>query len=354
MTMTRISILIPDGESDFAYHVVVCLAKADNVDVHILAKYSRPPARYSRSTSSFHILPPGKDLVDGIANVCSQVPVDLVMPVDVESGYYLAQNRERIPNLFLLESAERIKMVWDKYLLAEYLRANEFPHPLTITDRSQFVEKIAALDFPVLLKPRVSEGGSGIEKCRSREELLERVGGGFFNEFIIQEFVEGEDIDCSVLCRDGVILAHTVQKALYNNSECYRPADAIEFVHHPGVVEKAAELMSALKWNGVAHVDMRIRASDGAILIIEINPRFWGSLEGSLHAGVNFPYVACLASLGREFPMPAYRNSRYMSVFTALQRMSKCKPIVTFFKETNLGSRLKDPLPVIMRLVQSL
>lgn len=349
--------MIPDGESPFAYHVLACLARIKDVKVHILSKAGKPPARYSRATGSFHVLARGQDLVNGVAEVCARVPVDLVMPVDMDGIYYFAQNRVRIlrfARLFLMESAEGLRRVWDKSLLADYLRENQLPHPLTITSRSQFDDHIARLKFPVLVKPSLSGGGDGIVKYDSREELLNRMGEGFFYEYIIQEFVDGEDIDCSVLCRNGEILAHTIQKGLYSGSEGYKPAEAIEFVHHPGVFERAAELMSALRWNGVAHIDMRVRNSDGAVLIIEINPRYWGSIEGSLYAGVNFPHLALRASRGETFPMPEYRDGRYMSAFAAIKRKVRRKPALSLFRETNLWSSMKDPLPVIMRLVNSL
>jgi predicted ATP-grasp superfamily ATP-dependent carboligase len=99
---------------------------------------------------------------------------------------------------------------------------------------------------------------------------------------------------------------------------------------------------------------MRIRASDVAVLIIEINPRYWGSIEGSLYAGVNFPYLALRASQGETFAMPDYRDGRYMSAFTAIKRKVRRKPALSLFHETNFLSSMKDPLPVIMRLVNSL
>jgi len=356
--MKKISILIPDGESPFAYHVLNCLADVDDVEVHILSAAANALARYSRATKSFHLLKKGQRPVDGVAEVCAKVQVDLCMPVGADGVYYFAQHREeteKTTNLLLMESADNLDNIGDKAKFAELLRAHRLPHPHSITSRAQLDLEIQNLTFPVLVKPRGGGGGEGIDKCEYSEALIARVDSqeNFFEEYLIQEYVEGEDVDCSTFCRDGKILAYTMQKGLYVDPDSYLPAQGIEFVHHPGVFEVASKLVSTLKWNGIAHVDTRIRSTDGSIDIIEINTRFWGSLEGSFHAGVNFPYVACLASLGREVPMQTYRNTRYMSAFTALRRIFKRKPIVNFFKETNLGLHLKDPLPVIMRLVSS-
>jgi D-aspartate ligase len=76
-------------------------------------------------------------------------------------------------------------------------------------------------------------------------------------------------------------------------------------------------VMAELHWSGVAHVDLRAHEESGEISIIEINPRFWGSVLGSLHAGVNFPYLACLNALGQEFDYPQFRDCRYVAGTTA-------------------------------------
>lgn len=312
-------------------------------------------ARYSKARGSFYVLKNGQSLLDGVAEICSQIRVDLCMPVDMDGIYYFAQHREGVlqyTNLFLMETAETLRLVWDKGTLAEYLCEKHLPHPLTITNCLQFEKNTSSLNFPVLVKPRLTGGGKGIVKYKKREELLDAMKDDFFEEFIIQEYIQGEDIDCSVLCRGGQILAYTIQKGLYVE-ENYLPAEVIEFVHHSSVLETAAEFMSALGWDGVAHIDMRIRASDGAVLIIEVNPRYWGSIEGSLHVGVNFPYLALLASRGENFPVPQYRDAKYMSALAAIKRKLRNKPTVdSILSETNFTSYLRDPLPVIMRLTQ--
>jgi predicted ATP-grasp superfamily ATP-dependent carboligase len=107
--------------------------------------------------------------------------------------------------------------------------------------------------------------------------------------------------------------------------------------------------MTALNWNGVAHIDMR-RDPDGRLFIIEMNPRYWGSLEGSLHAGVNFPNLAARISLGESFPQPDYSNVRYSSALSTIKRRLKNKPALSLWRETNLRYYLRDPLPALARL----
>lgn len=355
--MPRLSILIPDGESPFAVHVLACLLEVKGLDIHLISKRAGAPTRFSRLTRSFHLLRQNQSLLEGVAEVCTKYKIDLCLPVDTDGIYYFAQHRgetESLVKLAIIDSAQTLRTVWDKGLLADFLFANQMPHPKTITSREQFEREGAGIGFPVLIKPRLAGGGVGIEKFTDREGLLNKIGKvpGFFNQYIIQSYIEGEDIDCSVLCMDGRILAYTIQKGLYANmTGSFQAPEAIEFLHSPDVLKVTSDLASALHWNGVAHVDLRNRTADGQVMVIEVNPRFWGSLEGSRHAGVNFAHLALQLGMGEVFSLPEYSNVRYASALSVIKRKLKNKPAVNLFRETNLGYYLRDPLPVLARLM---
>jgi glutathione synthase/RimK-type ligase-like ATP-grasp enzyme len=347
--MSGFSILIPDGDSPFAPHVLACLARIRDVQVHLISKKKHPLTRFSRKTYSFHLLSEGQTLLQGVAEVCARQKIDLCMPVDTDGIYYFAENREALKplvTLSLIDSMQNFRRVWDKGLLADFLFEQGLPHPATATTRAIF----DTLQFPVLIKPRLWGGGVGIEKFTERGMLLKKIEAepNFFDQYIVQSFLEGNDIDCSVLCKDGEILAYTIQRGLFDNVG-FQAADAIEFLHDPDVIQVTSSMMHALRWNGVAHVDLR-RGTDGRVVVIEINPRFWGSLEGSLHAGVNFPHLMLKLSLGESFPQPEFSNVRYAGAFSTIKRKLKRKPSVNLLRETNLTNYFYDPLPALARL----
>ncbi len=120
-----------------------------------------------------------------------------------------------------------------------------------------------------------------------------------------------------MLCRDGEILAHTIQQP-FTRATNFTPAGGVEFVCDDRVLAVTRATMAALKWNGVAHLDLRYDTTRHALVLLEINPRFWGSLLGSLHAGVNFPLLTLRASLGESFDPPSFRACRYVSATTAI------------------------------------
>jgi D-aspartate ligase len=352
----KISVLIPDGESPFAYHVLSCLAQAGGVDVHLLSRESDVMSRYSRAKKSFHVIDPEQDYLVCLKEFCSRVPVDLILPVDMNAILYFAERREamgEIAKVCLLDDLQDLCDVDDKGILADFLQEHRLPHPRSITSPEEFRNQINTFPMPALVKPRTSGNGEGISKYTDRAKLEELVALNlhFFDGYMIQEYMDGDDIDCSMLCRDGNILAYTTQKSLYVSAKPYQPAEGIEFVHDAQVHELAVRLAETLHWNGIIHVDMRRREATGRVEIIEINPRFWGSIRGSLHAGVNFPQLACLAGTGREVPATDYRDVRYMNAASMIKRVWRRLPVTHLIRETNFLSMLTDPLPNLMKLL---
>ncbi|MBK6674411.1 MAG: ATP-grasp domain-containing protein [Proteobacteria bacterium] len=65
----------------------------------------------------------------------------------------------------------------------------------------------------------------------------------------------------------------------------------------PLALEQAATLLRALRWRGVAMVEFKRDLRDGSLRLMEINGRFWGSLQLAIDAGVDFPRL--LADLAR-------------------------------------------------------
>lgn len=75
----------------------------------------------------------------------------------------------------------------------------------------------------------------------------------------------------------------------------------------PDMLDYAMKLLRHLRWHGVAMVEFK-RDSKGTPVLMEINPRFWGSLELAIRCGVDFPYLAMQLAGGQRPEMPEARE----------------------------------------------
>jgi len=319
----QLSILIIDAEITLSLSVMRCLASVPQIKTHILSNDRWAVARFSRHCASFHYYTPTHDddlFLDEIGKVARYIDADIILPVFQDATKFSTKHTrtlEKFAKIVSIPKPEIFNIAVDKWLLADFMRKYGISTPTTvpITKSLDFKENLAALTYPVLAKPRHGSAGSGIREIKDYTELERfiEMKNDDASSYIIQNRIRGYDIDCSVLCREGEILAYTIQKGIIPNPIQFRPPLAIEFLHHDEVLMTMSKLVAELNWNGVAHVDMMLDADDQCIKVIDFNARYWESLLGSLAVGVNFPYLACLDTLNRSLPPSGYQCRRYIA-----------------------------------------
>nr|WP_246454619.1 ATP-grasp domain-containing protein [Hyunsoonleella aquatilis] len=219
----------------------------------------------------------------------------------------------------------------------------------------QFVSN-GRIAFPVLAKPTLdSGGGEGIEKFRREEEVIAFFKSNKFHiDYLVEEFIEGYDLCCNVLCGEGEIIAYTVHKGLMKGQKVFGPSVGLEFLYNQEVLELATKLMKALKWSGVANLDLRYDQISKKFRIIEMNPRFWYNVDASAVFGVNFPNLYLMTSLGRTVKIEDYKTKKYLNINGITKRL-KSDPLFVFnFKSLVINSQLRfafrDPMPLLARI----
>jgi len=68
------------------------------------------------------------------------------------------------------------------------------------------------------------------------------------------------------------------------------------------LVGPGRRLLEALDWQGVAMVECKREETTGRQVIMEVNGRFWGSLQLAIDAGVDFPSLLVRCAAGETVP----------------------------------------------------
>jgi predicted ATP-grasp superfamily ATP-dependent carboligase len=363
MIIDAFSVLIPDGEDPLSLLVARCLAKVPNVKLYILSSKQWALGRFTRHHCSYEFRPMSSNTGERIQTLVDAIKkhnVDVILPVSERGAEFVAANHRAladavavppIPGLAALSTAT------NKWSLAQFASEQSLPIPasLLVTLDDDFYGRLSTLEYPVVLKPHLGAGGKGIKTFRTPSDLQTYLrsqdGEQIKNKYLLQSYVPGFDLGLSVLYHESQLLAFTVQQGLMTDYP--GQLKAMKFVTREDALEVGHKLLSALNWSGVAHVDMRHDSRNGQVKVLEVNGRYWGSLIGSLVAGVNFPYLACLTALGVPFPMPTYRLSKFTHTQTAakeyLRRLLGKDELGEFsFGETGWIFFLDDPLPELM------
>ena len=284
-----------------------------------------------------------------------RVRADVVLPV-CETGVRLLQARgcELEDRVALAPHAGRLD-VGDKWRLAETLDDLGIPHPTTLLYTADDAFSLQLGSFPVLLKPRQMSGGHGIHRFADRDSLMRFLEAHpeTAHRYVIQALVPGHDVGSSVLCRDGVVLAQSVQRPVGVVPGRFGTPTEIELFDHPDVSSLVWRMFEALDWSGVANVDLRADERDGSVTVLEVNPRYWSSLLASHAAGVDFPHLACLAALGIDFDVPRQRTQVFFQARSSLRAWRESlrgfRPDAPTPGETIWPYLVADPAPLLMR-----
>jgi predicted ATP-grasp superfamily ATP-dependent carboligase len=108
---------------------------------------------------------------------------------------------------------------------------------------------------------------------------------------LAQEYIEGEGHGFYAVADHGEIAAYFMHRRLHEFPPSGGPSAMAASYRDPALLDLGQRLFSATGWHGVAMVEFKKRDRDGEYYLIEVNPKFWGSLDLSIASGVNFPFL---------------------------------------------------------------
>ncbi|HEX8261983.1 MAG TPA: ATP-grasp domain-containing protein [Allosphingosinicella sp.] len=165
----------------------------------------------------------------------------------------------------------------------------------------------AALGLPLVLKPRTSYALGDLKTKRSARvvrdsaDLAAQLGSGAWAGCVAESFFPGVGVGVSVLAREGRILLAYQHRRLHESSETGASTRRVSEPVDPSMLAAVVPLAAAAKLDGAAMFEFRLDRRSGRHVLLEVNPRFWGSLPLAVAAGADFPGLWWdLAVHGRE------------------------------------------------------
>lgn len=272
----------------------------------------------------------------------------MIIPTGIDSTFFISSMRERIKNvkIFPLPDLKMLKKLNNKWEFVKILSKYSMSYPNTaLIDKSDKLKNLK-IKFPIMVKPLEMHSGLGVKKIDSLNGLYIHIQSkNKYNSFplIVQEYVEGFNVDISLLAKDGRILAWTIQKTLSDGS--------IKFIKNAHLLNLTKKIIAECSYSGVAHIDTIFDNKNRSIKILEFNPRFWGSLLGSKMAGINFPYLGLLVAQNRSIATHLkYKEINYVTTKNILwnlwkNKLNKKKPLS--LSVTDFWQMAYDPFPYI-------
>lgn len=307
-------VLVTDGSYDHTLAMVRYLGKL-NLDVSAIGQ--------SRSTLSFYskycherIVGPDPSLEEAylgfLLTTLRRGSFDVLIPVGYRNTSIVSKHRKdfeglvktALPDYDSVESALNKKKT---YAIADTIGV---PYPITVYPKSLAeVEEISQrLDYPAVIKGLFESGRKIVRYPSCRQELMScyrRIceENGFEGETMpmIQEYIRGDTTySFCGLYQKGVCKRVFMFKEIRSVPVTGGSASCAESLYERTLKEYGMSLLDSLNWHGVANVEFKQEKATGRLKLMEINPKFWASLEVALRAGVNFPYHVVQVATGED------------------------------------------------------
>ena len=236
------------------------------------------------------------------------------------------------------------------------------PETIFIESLDELDTAIQKIEMPVVIKPRNSAGSRGLIYVTDGRELRSK-----YLEVhekyplpLIQERLPsaGEGQAVAVLMdRDTKVLQTFCYRRLREFPVNGGPSTLRESIYAPHLRQLAIRLLSEMKWYGIAMVEFKVDIRDNCPKLMEVNPRFWGSLQLAISAGIDFPSLFYDMAMGN--PQKEERSYRsgikcrwllpgdILHFFLNPRRFHLEPNFFSFDRDTHYDIlSLEDPLPI--------
>jgi len=311
-------VLVTDAQMRSSLAIIRSLGKAG---LHVTAGEETRFATgaFSKYCKARIVYPDPKDedaFVDFLLKKVRDETFDMIIPVTDSTVLPIVKRKKEFSKYTTVPYPDYDLMIKaiDKAQTLKIAAENGVPCPKTypVADAGQLKDIKDELLYPVIIKPRTSYGSRGVTMCGSSEDLLSKYTAvaETYGPSVVQEYIpNGGEVGVYTLFNsDSEPRAVSVQRRLRSYPISGGPSTYRETIVYPELIETSFGLLKAMKWRGVAMVEFRIDPRDNTPKLMEVNPRFWGSLHLSILSGVDFPHMLYkLEKEGDVSPVMDYR-----------------------------------------------
>ena len=259
----------------------------------------------------------GRALQAEIDRMHGQGRCPVLIPMEEATLDWITRNLSSFQDkvYLLVPPPESLAIARDKGLTQRAAREAGIPTPQTWEPATpeEFARQAAQLEaHSFVTKPRSGSSSIGVTYGEPRSDSDWVAHWSRFGPMIIQERIpaQGRGQGVSVLFdAQGRCLAAFAHERLQQYPNSGGPSTDRVSIDAPELLEHSLHLLRHLNWRGIAMVEWKVHPRDGKPRLMEINPRFWGSLELAVRSGMDFPALYARAAMREQVaPIEGYQT----------------------------------------------
>jgi predicted ATP-grasp superfamily ATP-dependent carboligase len=316
------SVLVTDGNERAALAVTRALGRKQ-IDVLVGSETERSLAGSSRyCRRAFRYPSPYEDpkgYLDVLLQMVTNQQVEMLVPISDLAMHLIGERKAQFDaHTRVAAPAPTVhETLSDKYRLMRLAQQLDVPIPDTLfVEEGRVPQDLRSVgEFPLIVKPGRSRmlidgawTNTGVRQVMNREELEQVYRQTPYLKWpsLIQRRIEGEGQGIFALCDHGRPLALFAHRRLREKPPAGGVSVLRESIELPKpMADCAMRLLHHVGWHGVAMVEFKVEGQTGIPRLMEINGRFWGSLQLACDAGLDFPFLLYQLICGRAVEVPA-------------------------------------------------
>jgi predicted ATP-grasp superfamily ATP-dependent carboligase len=283
------------------------------ISVMAVGRTSRSAGLWSRYATERAVTPWAGDDPDGfvrrVVELTAGASQTVIYPGDEESIDPLLEHAGALSPGVLLPYPEAhvVRLVRDKVGLPELVRGAGLNVPSTLVRTTAVELAGASVNAPYILKPQRSgtalRSALLIHDTAHRDAVLSGLPAD--EPLFIQERASGHLMALTlVISRDGEVAARFQQRTERTwPVEAGMSALAVSVPPDEALVSRAAQALTSAGYWGL--VNLQFIATPAGPVLIDLNPRFYGSMPLALSCGVNVAALWHAVATGQSVPRPA-------------------------------------------------
>jgi len=283
-------------------------------------------ASNSKYSESYLIYPSPKShstqFIDFLIKYINIATIDIVIPMTELTTTLILENQDAFSDVILpFADLNTVNSLADKCQLMRTAEKLLIPFPKTwFVDSLENLPNLDTLPYPLIMKPgkswqcqdgswdrhavRIAENPSEAKKIATNESSFNG------HPFMLQECVAGIGQGVFAFYERGQPVVTFAHRRLREKPPSGGVSVLCESIPvDPQLEAYSKALLDEAGWHGVAMVEFKVDPLTNTSYLMEVNTRFWGSLQLAIDAGIDFPWLlyksACREPLS---PVQDYRT----------------------------------------------
>lgn len=309
------AVLVTDGHLRSSLSVVRSLGRA-GYRVYVCGTHTHSLAGASRFVHAQTRVPDPlawpREFAEAVIRLTRDWKIGVLLPMSEEALLALLPETNRMPGVIVpFPPLETFKRVADKSDVTEVAQAMGIAVPEQVVLRGRSGADLASVEqltFPLVVKPARSVSGEGPDRAKmaityvaDRTEFDALIATFPLSGFplLVQRRIRGPGTGVFLLPWNGKLIAQFAHRRIREKPPSGGVSVCAESIAvEPCIVEQSRALLAAFDWSGPAMVEYKQDQATGRLYLMEINGRFWGSLQLAVDAGVDFPALLVASALG--------------------------------------------------------